>query len=61
QGFYNYTFVTKTSDGFISESAIRGDFSKTENEYTVIVYFKPFGSLFDRAIGVGSIRFEGER
>ena len=61
QGFYNYTFVTKSSDGSISEADIRGDFSKTENKYTAIVYFKPFGSLFDRVVGVGTIRFEGER
>lgn len=61
QGFYNYTFVTKSLDGSISESDIRGNFSKTENEYTAIVYFKPFGSLFDRVVGVGRIRFEGER
>ncbi|MFY0630258.1 MAG: DUF5103 domain-containing protein [Flavobacteriaceae bacterium] len=61
QGFYNYTFVTKSSDGSISESEIRGNFSQTENNYTAIVYFKPFGSLFDRVIGVGTIRFQGER
>lgn len=61
QGFYNYTYVTKSSDGYISESEIRGNFSQTENNYTAIVYFKPFGSLFDRVIGVGTIRFEGER
>ena len=61
QGFYNYTFVTKSSDGIISESEIRGNFSQTENNYTAIVYFKPFGALFDRVVGVGTIRFEGER
>lgn len=61
QGFYNYTFVTKSSDDTISESEIRGNFSKTENEYTVLVYYKPFGALFDRVIGVGTITFQGER
>jgi len=61
QGFYNYTFVTKDDNGFISEADIRGNFSKTENDYTVIVYYKAFGALFDRVIGVGTIKFEGER
>ena len=61
QGFYNYTFVTKSLDDVISEAEIRGDFSKTENDYTVIVYYKAFGALFDRVIGVGTIKFEGER
>ncbi len=61
QGFYNYTYVTQSSDSSISESEIRGDFSDTENNYTVIVYLKAFGSLFDRAIGMGTIQFRGER
>ena len=61
QGFYNYTFVTKSSEDLISESEIRGNFSETENIYTVIVYHKAFGSLFDRVIGVGTIQHNGER
>ena len=61
QGFYNYTFVTKSDENLISESEIRGNFSETENMYTVIVYHKAFGSLFDRVIGVGSIQYTGER
>lgn len=61
QGFYNYTYVTHSEENYISEAAIRGNFSKTENEYHVIIYYKPFGSLFDRVIGVGNIKFEGER
>ena len=61
QGFYNYTFVTRSYDDTISESEIRGNFSKTENEYTVLVYYKALGALFDRVIGVGAITFQGER
>lgn len=61
QGFYNYTFVTKSNNDIVSQSEILGNFSKTENEYTVIVYYKSLGSLFDRVIGVGSITFKGER
>ena len=30
QGFYNYTFVTKSAENLISESEIRGNFSQTE-------------------------------
>jgi hypothetical protein len=61
QGFYNYTFVTKSWENIISETEIRGNFYETENMYTVIVYHKAFGALFDRVIGVGTIQFEGER
>ena len=53
--------MTKSWDTIISESEIRGNFSETENMYTVIVYHKGFGALFDRVIGVGSIQFKGER
>ena len=55
QGFYNYTFITKSSENLISESEIRGNFSETENVYTVIVYHKAFGSIFDRVIGLSLI------
>lgn len=61
QGFYNYTFVTKSWENIISETEIRGNFSETENMYTVIVYHKGFGALFDRVIGAGTIQFKGER
>lgn len=60
QGFYNYTFVT--SDGLtVSQSEFRGDFSKTENEYSVIVYYSPIGGLYDRVIAVSSLSFKGNR
>jgi hypothetical protein len=61
QGFYNYTYVTDDASGVPSHAEIRGDFSNTENEYTVIVYYRPLAGLFDRVIGVGNITFEGER
>ena len=61
QGFYNYTFVTRSDSGEVSQADTLGNFSKTENEYTVIVYYRPFGGLFDRVIGVGSISYQGER
>ena len=61
QGFYNYTYVTQDISGTVSQADIRGNFFKTENEYTVVVYYKPLGGLYDRVIGVGNITFEGER
>ena len=53
QGFYNYSYVTvpkdkKNYDG----SALEGDWFETQNEYTVLVYYRPFGARFDRVIGV---------
>ena len=54
QGFYNYTFATLDTDGKVNTNDINGTFYETENEYTVLVYYKPFGSLYERVIGIGT-------
>ncbi len=54
QGFYNYRFVTKDENKKIDFTIIDGSYYQTENNYTVLVYFKPFGGLYDRVIGVGN-------
>lgn len=53
QGFYNYQYVTKATDGTISTQDIDGSFYQTENDYTVLVYYKKFGSRHTKVIGVG--------
>jgi len=58
QGFYNYTYVTANNDHKINNHAIEGSFYQTENNYTVIVYYKKFGELYDQVIGVGSASSE---
>lgn len=54
QGFYNYTFATLNSKGNLNTNDVNGTFYETENEYTVIVYYKPFGSFYERVIGIGT-------
>ncbi|MGB0881156.1 MAG: DUF5103 domain-containing protein [Polaribacter sp.] len=61
QGFYNYTFVTVNEEGEINLSELNGTFYQTENEYTVIVYYKPFGEFYQRVIGVGTGFFDQNR
>ncbi|MFY7671248.1 DUF5103 domain-containing protein [Tenacibaculum sp. MEBiC06402] len=61
QGFYNYTYVTVDENNKIDLTAINGSFFQTENEYTVITYYKPFGALFYRVIGVGNGFFDQNR
>ncbi len=53
QGFYNYKYVLLKPDGTIAQGFISGDFDETENEYTVIPYYRPPGGRYDRAIGRG--------
>ena len=54
QGFYNYNYVLLKEDGTLDEGFISGNFDKTENEYTVLVYFRDLGARYDRIIGVGT-------
>ncbi|WP_372744980.1 type IX secretion system plug protein domain-containing protein [Lutibacter sp.] len=53
QGFYNYQYVTKNKAGYISNYDIDGSFHKTENDYTVLIYYKGFGNRYTQVIGVG--------
>lgn len=54
QGYYNYKYVLVDRDGSIDEGAIGGNFWQTENEYTVLVYFRDLGARFDRIVGMGT-------
>ena len=53
QGFYNYKYIVVNRDGSIDQGAVCGNFWQTENEYTVLVYFRDLGARYDRIIGMG--------
>jgi hypothetical protein len=61
QGFYNYLYVTANEEEKINNHAIEGSFFQTENDYTVLVYFRPFGSRYDQVIGYGHANSENLR
>ncbi len=53
QGGYNYMYATVLADideKVADTGAIEGNFWETQNEYIVYVYYRPFGSLYDRLI-----------
>lgn len=54
QGFYNYKFAL-SSHATPDFNAFSGNFSQTENDYTILVYYRPVGALYDRVIGVGNL------
>ncbi len=54
QGFYNFKYVTKNKNGTIEPGSICGNFDKTENEYTVLAYYRAPGQRFDAVIGLGN-------
>jgi hypothetical protein len=61
QGFYNYLYVTANKEGVINNHSIEGSFYQTDNDYTVVVYYRPFGSRFDQVIGHGKVNSENLR
>ena len=58
QGFYNYTYVSVGQDGLINTHNVEGSFYQTENDYTVIVYYRKFGDRYDQVIGIGQANSE---
>ena len=55
QGFYNFKYVSRDGNGTLQKSKISGDFHFTENNYRILVYFRDFGGLYDRLIGIGTV------
>ncbi len=56
QGYYNYSYITsgdeqKPGDRLSFENT-EGNFNITENNYTVLVYYRPFGARADELIGI---------
>lgn len=54
QGFYNYRYEAVDRFGEVIPNAISGSFHFTENQYHVLVYYRGFGSVYDRIIGIGN-------
>jgi hypothetical protein len=54
QGFVNYQYIVVDKNGNIDdENAIDGNFYQTENNYTVLVYYRENGQRYDRVVGKG--------
>lgn len=53
QGYYNYQYVLSApSQKVADEALIEGNHWETENRYTVLIYFKPAGELYERLVSV---------
>jgi hypothetical protein len=56
QGYYNYKYVLKeTGRNIADESLIEGNHWETRNDYTIFVYYRETGALYDRLLTVGTI------
>jgi hypothetical protein len=55
QGFTNFQYLIADNKGIIdSENAIDGNFYQTENDYSVLVYYRENTDRYDRVIGKGT-------
>lgn len=54
QGFYNYKYVLLTPEGSLEEGYFSGNHQETENQYTVLIYYREPGGRYDRIIGMGT-------
>jgi hypothetical protein len=54
QGYYSYAYITRPANNPKAQpdfSQTEGDHWGTENSYTILVYFRPFGARGDELIG----------
>jgi hypothetical protein len=59
QGYYNYSYIMldagKNPSNRFSFDNTEGNFTNTENGYTVLVYFRPFGGRADELVGYAQL------
>lgn len=56
QGLYNYSYIFKDENNKLADQTItEGFYEDTENNYTVLLYYTPFGERYDRLIGIKHI------
>ncbi len=53
QGYYNYQYAVRENGATMARVAdIEGSYSETENEYSIFVYHRQPGTLYDRLIAI---------
>jgi hypothetical protein len=60
QGYYNYDYAVQTA-GIPDEAFFEGSYNLTENQYDIIVYYRPPGARTDLIIGYQPLNYNGRR
>ncbi|TDH29235.1 DUF5103 domain-containing protein [Segetibacter sp. 3557_3] len=58
QGFYSYTYVTRdirNKNSVALAEQTDGNFNETENDYTILVYYRPLAGRHDELIGITTV------
>lgn len=61
QGYYDYTYLTQDYGRPPQTSTVDGNYYETENVYTILVYYRPFGGRADELIGVSTVNSRSDR
>ncbi len=54
QGYYNYGYAVADELGRPDFSLLEGDWYETENQYTLLGYYRPLGGQYDQLVGAVS-------
>lgn len=52
QGYYNYEYAVADAKGLPDFTLLEGSWYQTENNYTILTYFRPRGGQYDQLVGV---------
>lgn len=52
QGYYDYMYALLNENGTLDFETIEGNWYETENDYQILIYYREFGSFYDRIIAV---------
>lgn len=56
QGYYDYSYAfVKNSNGKPDTSELDGDWYETENDYQILVYYRPIGSRYEQLAAIGEL------
>lgn len=58
QGYYDYRYVQYREDGHSTVLQTEGSFFQTENEYIILVYYRPQGARYDALVGYTCLTFK---
>ncbi|MDQ3140642.1 MAG: DUF5103 domain-containing protein [Bacteroidota bacterium] len=52
-GYYNFMYALEGIGGKAETSELEGDWYETENDYLILIYYRPFGGRYDQLIFAG--------
>lgn len=55
QGYYDYAFGLVDKNGKVDTETLDGNWYETENNYTLLLYYRPIGDRYDRLVGYNRV------